>query len=78
MLDEPSLGLAPSIVLQIFKTLAEINSAGTTIFLVEQKVHQALNLCSRAYVLENGRIVLEGTGTDLLNNPFLKEAYLRL
>ncbi len=78
MLDEPSLGLAPTLVRQIFSVLHEINQQGTTLFLVEQNVHQALTLSSRGYVLENGRVVLEGKSGDLLNNPFLKEAYLGL
>lgn len=78
MLDEPSLGLAPTLVRQIFSVLHEINRQGTTLFLVEQNVHQALTLSSRGYVLENGRVVLEGKSGDLLNNPFLKEAYLGL
>ncbi len=78
MLDEPSLGLAPTLVRQIFAVLKDINNQGTTIFLVEQNVNQALTLSTRGYVLENGRVVLEGKSADLLNNPFLKEAYLGL
>jgi branched-chain amino acid transport system ATP-binding protein len=78
MLDEPSLGLAPTVVRQIFSTLNDINKQGTTIFLVEQNVNQALTLSTRGYVLENGRVVLEGKSSELLNNPFLKEAYLGL
>jgi branched-chain amino acid transport system ATP-binding protein len=76
MLDEPSLGLAPKLVLKTLDTLQELNKRGVTILLVEQNVSSALSLCTRGYVLENGRIVLEGSGQELLNNPHVKEAYL--
>ncbi len=76
LLDEPSLGLAPFLVKQIFDTLKEINRAGTTILLVEQNAHLALELASRGYVLETGRIVLEGPTTDLAANEAVKKAYL--
>lgn len=76
MLDEPSLGLAPFLVRQVFETVKEINAHGITIFLVEQNVFHSLSLADRAYVLENGEIVLEGDGKELLNNPEVKEAYL--
>lgn len=76
MLDEPSLGLAPKIVLEVFKTLKQINDEGTTILLVEQNVRHSLSVSTRGYVLENGRIVLEGTGEDLLKNPHVKKAFL--
>jgi branched-chain amino acid transport system ATP-binding protein len=76
LLDEPSMGLAPIIVQDIFRTLREINQAGLTIFLVEQNVRQALKIADRAYVLETGSIVLNGTGRDLLVNPRVQEAYL--
>jgi len=76
MLDEPSLGLAPKLVLKTLDTLQELNKRGVTILLVEQNVNSALSLCTRGYVLENGRIVLEGSGQELLNNPHVKEAYL--
>jgi branched-chain amino acid transport system ATP-binding protein len=76
LLDEPSMGLAPIIVQDIFRTLREINQAGLTIFLVEQNVRQALKIADRAYVLETGSIVLSGTGRDLLVNPRVQEAYL--
>lgn len=66
MLDEPSLGLAPIMVEEMFKIIRRINREGTTVLLVEQNVRQSLGLCDRAYVLENGRIVLSGTGTALL------------
>jgi branched-chain amino acid transport system ATP-binding protein len=76
LLDEPSLGLAPLAVKLIFETLGEINRAGTTIVLVEQNVPRALQLSHRGYVLENGRIVLEGTRDGLLASPHVKQAYL--
>ena len=76
MLDEPSLGLAPLVVQEIFRTIAAINRAGTTVLLVEQNTRQALGLARRGYVLENGRVVLEGSGHDLLGNEHVKRAYL--
>ncbi len=76
MLDEPSLGLAPMLVKEIFKAIEHINKAGTTILLVEQDVQISLALSHRGYVLENGQIVMEGTGKELLQNPQIKEAYL--
>jgi len=76
MLDEPSLGLAPIVVASIFEVISTINIQGTTILLVEQNVEHALQMASRAYVLENGSIVLEGSGKALLENPHVKEAYL--
>ena len=76
LLDEPSMGLAPIIVQGIFRTLREINADGLTIFLVEQNVRQALKIAERAYVLENGHIVLEGSGRALLDEPRVQEAYL--
>ena len=76
MLDEPSMGLAPIIVQDIFRILRNINQAGLTIFLVEQNVRQALKIADRAYVLETGTIVLSGTGRELLVNPKVQEAYL--
>jgi len=76
LLDEPSMGLAPIVVQGIFRTLREIHAGGLTIFLVEQNVRQALKLAERAYVLENGRIVLEGGGRELLDEPRVQEAYL--
>ena len=76
MLDEPSLGLAPKLVLKTLEILQELNKRGVTILLVEQNVHSSLNLCSRGYVLENGRIVIEGSGQELLDNPHVKAAYL--
>ena len=76
LLDEPSMGLAPLIVQDIFRTLKTINAEGLTIFLVEQNVKQALKLAQRAYVLENGRIVLQGSGSELLGDPRVQAAYL--
>ncbi|MDI6745196.1 MAG: ABC transporter ATP-binding protein [Thermodesulfovibrionales bacterium] len=76
LLDEPSLGLAPIIVSRIFKAIREINQEGVTILLVEQNAHAALNLSSRGYVLENGRIKMHGQGKDLLNSEEVKKAYL--
>ncbi|MBI3346462.1 MAG: ABC transporter ATP-binding protein [Burkholderiales bacterium] len=76
LLDEPSMGLAPIIVQDIFRTLKAINAEGLTIFLVEQNVKQALKLAQRAYVLENGRIVLQGSGSELLGDPRVQAAYL--
>ncbi len=76
MLDEPSLGLAPMVVEMIFKVLQGVNRHGVTILLVEQNVKESLDVSTRGYVLENGRIVLEGPGKDLLHNAHLKKAYL--
>ncbi len=76
MLDEPSLGLAPIIVKNIFEILKEINKEGVTILLIEQNANMALRIADKAYVLETGRVTMEGTGKDLLTNPKIKEAYL--
>ena len=76
MLDEPSLGLAPIVVKEIFRIIGEINRLGTTVLLVEQNTRQALALSRRGYVLENGRVVLEGSGAELLDNEHVKRAYL--
>jgi branched-chain amino acid transport system ATP-binding protein len=76
LLDEPSLGLAPIIVSRIFKIIEEINRQGTTILLVEQNAKAALHLARRAYVLESGRIVMQGNAADLANDPGIKKAYL--
>jgi branched-chain amino acid transport system ATP-binding protein len=78
MLDEPSLGLAPLIVKEIFHTIAQINRAGTTVLLVEQNTRQALALSRRGYVLENGRVALSGSGEELLGNEHVRRAYLGL
>ncbi len=69
LLDEPSMGLAPMLIQQIFSIITEINQQGTTILLVEQNAQQALSRAHRAYVLETGRIVKAGTGAELLNDP---------
>jgi len=76
LLDEPSLGLAPNLVQEIFGKIKLLNSQGVTILLVEQNAYQALRICHRAHVLEQGRIVMSGSGAELLDNPKVKEAYL--
>ncbi|MBY0085889.1 ABC transporter ATP-binding protein [Brevibacillus sp. M2.1A] len=76
LLDEPSMGLAPIVVADIFKVIKEINAEGTTVLIVEQNVKQALKIADFGYVLEAGQIVLEGTGESLLNDERVKEAYL--
>ncbi|BBV76543.1 MULTISPECIES: ABC transporter ATP-binding protein [Klebsiella] len=76
LLDEPSLGLAPLVVKQIFQILRELTQQGMTLFLVEQNAHHALKLSDRAYVMVNGQIQLTGTGRELLNNPQVRNAYL--
>lgn len=76
MLDEPSLGLAPMIVLQVFEIIKKLKEEGVTVLLVEQNIHHALEISDRAYILEKGRIILEGEGSDLLNNHYVREAYL--
>ena len=76
MLDEPSLGLAPLILQEIFSLIKEINRNGTTILLVEQNARMALSISARGYVLETGRIILSGTGIELSDNPQVREAYL--
>ena len=76
LLDEPSLGLAPLLVKQIFQTILEINQQGTTILLVEQNAHMALHISQRGYVIETGKVVLEDKAQNLLNNEKVREAYL--
>jgi len=76
LMDEPSLGLAPLLVKDIFKVIRKINDEGTTIFLVEQNARKALAIADRAYVLEVGKIIHEGRGEELLDNPKVQEAYL--
>jgi branched-chain amino acid transport system ATP-binding protein len=76
LLDEPSMGLAPLIVADIFKIIKEINQSGTTILLVEQNARQALKISDYGYVLETGKIVADGKAQDLLNDPRIMEAYL--
>jgi branched-chain amino acid transport system ATP-binding protein len=76
LLDEPSMGLAPMLIQQIFSIITEIAQQGTTILVVEQNAQQALSRADRAYVMETGQIVKEGTGRDLLHDPAVKEAYL--
>jgi branched-chain amino acid transport system ATP-binding protein len=76
LLDEPSMGLAPLLMLTVFDALREINQEGTTILLVEQNARMALQFAQRGYVLESGELVLEGPSKDLLENPDVKRAYL--
>jgi branched-chain amino acid transport system ATP-binding protein len=76
MMDEPSLGLAPVLIKEIFTTIRKIADQGTTVLLVEQDVQHSLSLSDRGYVLEHGRIVMEGKGKELLENPKIREAYL--
>lgn len=76
MLDEPSLGLAPIVVQEMFETIQNINKDGTTVLLVEQNVQWALEIAHQGFVLENGHITLEGKGSELLQNEYLKKAYL--
>jgi branched-chain amino acid transport system ATP-binding protein len=76
LLDEPSMGLAPLLVQDIFRIIQEVNAAGTTVLLVEQNAHQALKIADRAYVLETGRVVLEGDAKELADSEEIKMAYL--
>ncbi len=76
MLDEPSMGLAPILVEEIFSIIADLHAQGATILLVEQNARMALSIADRGYVLETGKIVTTGTGRDLLNSPDIKKAYL--
>jgi len=78
MLDEPTLGLAPLVVEEIFRVVREINGAGVTVLLVEQNTQHALSLANRGYVLETGRVVISGTGPELLANEEVRKAYLGL
>ncbi len=78
MFDEPSLGLAPTIVQEVFQAIRKLNAGGLTILLIEQNVALSLKLAARGYVLENGRIVLEGTGDELLSDDRVRKAYLGL
>lgn len=76
LLDEPSLGLAPLIIEQVFKTILEVKAQGTTIFLAEQNAYKSLEISDYAYVLETGRVILHGSGIELLHNPIVQQAYL--
>jgi branched-chain amino acid transport system ATP-binding protein len=76
LLDEPSMGLAPLIVKEIFSVIKQLNQSGTTVLLVEQNAKAALNVADYACVIETGEIVLEGKAEELLDNPKVKEAYL--
>jgi len=76
LLDEPSVGLGPLVVRKIFEAIEKVHQEGVTVLLVEQNVNEALALANRAYVLENGKIVMEGEGRELLKNDYVREAYL--
>jgi branched-chain amino acid transport system ATP-binding protein len=76
LMDEPSMGLSPIFVNEIFDIIQEVSKSGTTVLLVEQNAKKALSIADRAYVLETGKIVLEGKASDLLNNDSIKKAYL--
>lgn len=76
LLDEPSMGLAPLLMLSVFEALKQLNQEGTTILLVEQNARMALKFAQRGYVIENGNLVLEGNSEELLANPEVKKAYL--
>jgi branched-chain amino acid transport system ATP-binding protein len=76
LLDEPSLGLAPLIVQQVFKVIAEIRKLGTTVLLVEQNAHMALSVADRGYVLETGSLLVQGKPEELWSNPQVRAAYL--
>ena len=78
LLDKPSLGLAPAIVLDMFQAIRQINSQGTSVLLVEQNVAMAMALATRAYVMEEGRIVAQGQANELLTRPEIQKAYLGL
>jgi len=76
LLDEPSMGLTPKLVTEIFRTVERIAGEGVTVLLVEQNVFEALQVCQRAYVLQTGRIVMEGLGRELLRSDRVRKAYL--
>ena len=76
MLDEPSLGLAPILIKDIFETVRKIADQGTTVLMVEQDVRHSLNLSDRGYVLEHGRVAMEGEAADLIDDPHIREVYL--
>jgi branched-chain amino acid transport system ATP-binding protein len=76
MMDEPSLGLAPFLVDEVFRVIEQINREGVTVLVVEQNVAHALKSCTRAYIMETGRIALQGPGEELIQNKHVKDAYL--
>jgi branched-chain amino acid transport system ATP-binding protein len=78
LLDEPSLGLAPVLVAKVFETIKSIANTGLTVLLVEQNVHMSLRIADRAYVLENGRVVMEGAGRELIDNDHVRKSYLAI
>jgi branched-chain amino acid transport system ATP-binding protein len=76
LFDEPSLGLAPTMVERTFEIITEIRKEGTTVLMVEQNAYAALEMCDRSYVLESGEVALHGTGAELISNPHVRHAYL--
>jgi branched-chain amino acid transport system ATP-binding protein len=78
ILDEPSLGLAPIVAEKVLDTVTKVNEDGVTVLLVEQNIRDSLNIADRAYVLEEGKIIIEGEGRELLNNSHIREVYLGL
>jgi len=76
MFDEPSLGLAPSVVERTFQIITEIRAAGSTVLIVEQNAYAALDMCDHAYLIETGSLVLEGSGRELIDHPHVRSAYL--
>jgi branched-chain amino acid transport system ATP-binding protein len=76
MVDEPSLGLAPKMVMNVFQALQALHTRGVTLLLVEQNVHNTLQIADKAYVLEQGKVALQGSSSELLENDYLKETYL--
>lgn len=76
LLDEPSLGLAPIMINEIFELILTVRSEGTTILLVEQNAHEAMRISDRTYVMQTGEIIAEGRGVDLFNDPVIRQAYL--
>lgn len=78
LLDEPSLGLAPKVVSQLFKTIVSIRASGVTVFIVEQNIHRTLAIADHAYVIENGKLAMQGKGSALKNDPHIRRAYLGL
>jgi branched-chain amino acid transport system ATP-binding protein len=78
ILDEPSLGLAPMLVAEVFQVIQKINQEGVAILLVEQNVHQSLKISNRAYLSENGSIAMEGRASELLATDYIRESYLEI
>jgi branched-chain amino acid transport system ATP-binding protein len=78
MLDEPSWGIAPKFVSKLLEVIQQVNESGVSVLLVEQNLHKALSIAHHGYVIQTGKIVLDGSGQELLNNPGVKKAYLGL